>query len=113
MRSLASQPRRVQEALLELKRRIAERFPECLVDLRLYGSRARDHAGADSDADVLVVLEQAGWEERRQVIDLAADIGLEHDLIVSPTVFDRATYDRWRDQRRPLVLEIERDGIPL
>ena len=62
---------------------------------------------------MLVVLEQAGWEDWRQVIDLATDIGLEQDLILSPTVFVRATYQRWSEQRRPLVIEIERDGIPL
>ena len=110
--SLSSQPRRVREALAELKRRISETFPQRLIDLRLFGSRARGEAREDSDADVLVVLDRAGWEERRQVIDLATDIGLEHDLDLSPTVFDQATYDRWREQRRPLLVEIERDGIP-
>ena len=113
MASLASQPRRVREALVELKRKIAERFQDRLVDLRLFGSRARGQAGPESDTDILVVLDHAGWEERRQLIDLATDVGLEYDLLLSPTVFDRATYDRWREQRRPLVVEIERDGIAL
>lgn len=81
--------------------------------LRLFGSRARGQANASSDVDVAVVLEQAGWNERCAVIDAAADVGLEYDLDISPTVFDRSTYLRWREQERPLVLDIEREGIPL
>jgi hypothetical protein len=62
---------------------------------------------------VAVVLEGAGWNEQREVIDLAADIGLEHDATLSPTVFDRATYERWKRQGRALVEDIEREGVRL
>ena len=61
--------------------------------------------------DVAVVLAEAGWETRRNIIDLAADIGLAHDFLLSPTVFDRATYERWRAQDRRLVRDIEKEGI--
>ena len=110
---LADQPPRVQDALKELALRLGARFDDALVLLRLFGSRARGHANAGSDVDVAVVLEHAGWRERCAVIDVAADVGLEYDLDVSPTVLDRSTYERWRDQERPLVLDIEREGIPL
>lgn len=81
--------------------------------LRLFGSCARGESDAESDVDVAVVLERTGWNEQREVIDLAADVGLEHDVILSPTVFDGATYERWRVQGRPLVEDIEREGVPL
>jgi predicted nucleotidyltransferase len=111
--TLADQPPSVRRALEELARRLAEHFGGALVLLRLFGSRARGHADAASDVDVAVVLEHAGWRERCTVIDLAADVGLEHNLAISPTVFDGNTYERWRVQQRPLVLDIEREGIPL
>ena len=63
--------------------------------------------------DVAVVLLEARWEIRREIIDLATDIGLERGLTLSPTVFDRATYERWRVQDRPLVRDIEHEGIRL
>ena len=90
---------------------VRERFGESVVDIRLFGSHARANAHEDSDVDVAVVLEAAGWDERRVIIDLAADIGLEHDLMLSPTVFDRKTYERWRAQDRPLVRDLETEGI--
>ena len=90
---------------------VRSRFGPSVVDIRLFGSHARANAHEDSDVDVAVVLEAAGWEERRDIINLAADIGLEHDLLLSPTVFDRGTYERWRAQDRPLVRDIETEGI--
>ena len=84
-----------------------------MVDIRLFGSHARSNAHEDSDVDIAVVLEEAGWETRRDVIDLAADLGLAHDLMLSPTVFDRETYERWCAQDRPLTRDIEHEGIRL
>ena len=84
-----------------------------MIDIRLFGSHARSAAHEDSDVDVAVVLNEARWEVRREIIDLAADIGLEHGLALSPTVFDRETYERWRIQDRPLIRDIEHEGIRL
>jgi predicted nucleotidyltransferase len=111
--SLAAQPPRVRRALEAFRAGLMQRWGPALIQARLFGSRARAEADAASDVDVLVVLEHAGWSDRVEVVNLAADIGLEHDLVVSPTVFDRATYARWRRQERPLVMDIEREGIAL
>ena len=90
---------------------VRKRFGESVIDICLFGSYARSEAHEDSDVDVAVVLEDAGWATRRDIIDVAADIGLEHDLVLSPTVFDRDTYERWRAQDRALVRDIETQGI--
>jgi uncharacterized protein len=94
---------------LELRRR----YGDAVLDVRLFGSFARGGADEASDVDVAVVLESVDWETRRDVIDLATDTGLPHQLLLSPTVFDRETYETWRRQERALVLDIEREGIPL
>ena len=101
----------VAGALARFASVVRGRFGEAVVDIRLFGSHARASAHEDSDVDVAVVLEAAGWEVRRDIIDLAADIGLEHDLLLSPTVFDRETWERWRAQDRPLVRDIETEGV--
>lgn len=104
---------RVADSLARFAGAVRERFGAAVIDIRLFGSHARSAAHAESDVDVAVVLEQAGWEVRRDIIDLAADIGLAHNLMLSPTVFDRQTYERWCAQDRPLTRDIEQEGIPL
>ena len=89
------------------------RYGDALVDMRLFGSCARGEMREDSDVDVLVVLEAVDWGIKRDVIELASSIGLEHDVLLSPTVLDRKTFERWRAQERLLVMDIEREGLPL
>ena len=101
----------VARALARFASIVRGRLGESVLDIRLFGSHARRNANEYSDVDIAVVLDEAGWEIRRDIIDLAADVGLEHDLLLSPTVFDRATYERWRAQDRPLVRDIETEGI--
>ena len=84
-----------------------------MIEIRLFGSHARATAHEESDVDVAVVLNRAGWKIRSDIMDLASDIGLEHDLTLSPTVFDAETYERWRVQDRALVRDIEHEGIRL
>lgn len=72
----------VQEAIHEMVRRIVGRFhPEKII---LFGSHARGTAGADSDADLLIVMQISGSKRKKSVeIDLAlAGIGLPKDVIV-------------------------------
>lgn len=99
------------KAVARLARELRRRYGDEVLDVRLFGSFARGEADEDSDVDVAVVLESADWETRRNVIDLATDTGLAHDLLISPTVFDRATYETWRRQERALVLDIEAEGV--
>lgn len=89
------------------------RYGEDLVDVRLFGSCARGEMREDSDVDVAVVLRVVDWRTKRDVIDLASSIGLKHAVLLSPTVLDRVTFERWRAQERLLVMDIQRDGLPL
>jgi predicted nucleotidyltransferase len=106
-------PAAVANALAQFAGALRERFGAAVVDVRLFGSLARAEADEESDADVAVVLERVDWKTRCDVIDLATDAGLPVDLRISPTIFDRETFARWRRQERPLVMDIERDGVPL
>jgi len=100
-------------ALAQFAGELRRRFGEAVIEVRLFGSFARSEAYEESDVDVAVVLAHADWNTRREVIDLATDVGLPLDLLISPTVFDRETYERWREQERPLVMDIEREGVSL
>ena len=92
---------------------LRERYGEALVDVRLFGSCARGEMREDSDVDVAVVLQVVDCRTKRDVIDVASSIGLEHDVLLSPTVLDRATFERWLAQERLFVMDIQREGLPL
>jgi uncharacterized protein len=84
-----------------------------VVEMRLFGSRARGDAATDSDIDVLVVVRGDRVEAEDRVIDLAFDVNVANDVYISPRVL---TADSLRDPmwRTTLFVQtLEREGVPL
>jgi len=88
---------------------VRARFGARVRSLVLFGSRARGEGRDDSDLDVFVLLDTMSRQERNEVLDLAADVGLEHRLVISPLVADER---QWRTDL-PLAKNIATDGVPL
>jgi predicted nucleotidyltransferase len=95
------------------EQRLRARVGPALVEARLFGSAARGEADEDSDLDVLVVLEHVGFEERRAVFDIADDFLHEAGVLVSPTLYDRHTWERQLRQERGFAMTVQREGIRL
>lgn len=100
-------------AITEYVTRIRKRFPGQVLAVMLFGSKARGDADAESDIDLLVLVDEESGELRSQLWHMASDISLTHDVVLSARVFGRA---RWEEARRiqlPLYRAIVADGIPL
>ena len=95
--------------------RIAPDYP--VVEAWLYGSRARGDAGADSDADVAVILNGP----KRRAIDVAKgmagaefDIMLETGMMVSALPIAAEDWNEpYRHSNPYLIANIKREGIRL
>ena len=90
MRGSTATARTPQELIQEMVRRIVQRFsPDRII---LFGSRARDAAGPDSDVDLLVVMECAG-SPRQQTVEIRKTLaGLRAPkdvVVVTPEFFER------------------------
>ena len=79
------------EILSLLKRGLVERFGDRLRGLALFGSRARGAGRDDSDLDLLVDVRDVTRDERGAILDLAADLSVEHGLLLSPLVVREGT----------------------
>ncbi len=84
-----------------------------LIELRLFGSRARGTARPDSDIDVLVVVRDNRVTAENHAIDVAFDVNLEHDVYVSPRVVTDASLRDpvWRTTL--FVQTLSRERVPL
>jgi predicted nucleotidyltransferase len=101
------------EAIREFAKRVREAYGPRVRELALFGSRARGEARDDSDADVLVVIDDLTAAEGRHVAGLAGDILTEYDVLVSAFAISTEHAAHLRARERLIAAEIARDGVPL
>ena len=98
-----------RQVVREFRHRLADVAP--ILDLRVFGSRARGDAVPDSDLDVFVELEACSPELRRRISEVAWEVGFEMDRIISTVVTTRHELEHGAMGANPLVLNVEREGV--
>jgi len=78
----------------------------------LYGSFARGDATGASDIDLAVVLrgEVSPLDEIDRMIDIVADLNLEHNVLMS--VYP-VSEDNYSSLNSPILLNLRREGVPV
>lgn len=102
-----------RDALTNLCDRLSRALGNALLEVWLFGSKARGDFGPESDIDVLIVVAQHEAWSRRSVHEAAADCSLEHDTLLNTHIIDQA---RWEQEKRfhgTLWREVMRDGVLL
>lgn len=102
----------VETAITQLGVGIASLFPPDKVEAILFGSYARGDADADSDIDVLFLVDASRQEisvRNWQVGELAADLLMKYGILVSPIVENR-DYFYTNSEVLPFFRNIVREG---
>ena len=98
-----------RQIVREFRRRLTQVVP--VLDLRVFGSRARGDAAPDSDLDVFIELEACTPELRQCISEIAWEVGFEMDRIISTVVTTRADLEHGAMGANPLILNVEREGV--
>ena len=72
-------------------------FGDKLRDVRIFGSYARGDYDADSDVDVMILVDMDEVEARTylgKVCDIACEIDLQHGIILSPLIRSTKDFDK-------------------
>jgi predicted nucleotidyltransferase len=81
-------------------------------EIYLYGSRARNTAGKDSDWDILVLLNtsEISFESENRIIDAVYEVEIETGQVITPLIYSKKEWSE-RPFITPLFENIELEGI--
>ena len=84
-----------------------------LVSLILFGSEARGEAGAESDTDLMIVVERATEALERQIDEVCMQLATEHQLDLRWVVADRRRVREWEEEGSELWRNVQSEGVTL
>jgi predicted nucleotidyltransferase len=102
---------KLRQILRELREGLIQILGDHLVNVFLYGSRARGDARPDSDIDVLIVLNEDFdyGEVLSRTLDLTAALSLEYDVVISRAFVTR---ERFEHEMSPFLMNVRREAVP-
>jgi len=104
---------RERQAIDVFTTRLREHFPGRILQVTLFGSKARGDSRPWSDIDVLLIVDEESWPLRQEISNLAADVSLEYDVLIGPRVIGQERWERMKQRRFSLYRNIVAEGIPL
>lgn len=108
---LAQLDARSEKVSREFAQLLRQRLGERIVQVILFGSRARGEAEEDSDFDFLVVVDRFSETLENQVLDLAYEMLDQHGVVVTAIVVQADHFQNLRWE--PLYMNVRKEGIPL
>ena len=105
----------VRSIIAQLHESLTNIFPQEQFDVILFGSYARNDADDGSDIDVMFLVDssrQTIQEKHWQVGEAAAEVLMDHGIVVSPIVENRAYYHE-NANILPFFKNVQREGVKI
>lgn len=103
----------LRDILCSIKQGYKQVYGDDIMDIYLYGSYARGDYEQDSDIDFVAIVKgnRLDLQKKLKVMwDIAADLGLENDIVISPTVIPYNEFLQYQE-KLPYYRNIIWEGV--
>lgn len=94
----------IEDELQKVTRTVVGKVVELLGDkiykIILFGSYARGDFDAESDIDIMILIDGTQEEViryRKEIREIANEVGLDHDILVSLLLKSKQSFEEWSD----------------
>ena len=100
-----------RRALDALKSKLENKYE--LLDLKVFGSKAKGFDNPESDLDVMIVLKNLTHDIESEIDDLIFDINIEHDCLITAIFFSQEELRAGSMSESPIYKKIIQEGVSL
>ena len=103
-----------EKQVLEIfKKQLYRKYPNEILNIIMYGSKARGESGPESDIDILIVMRSNDWRLGDEVRDIGYNLDGSIDYRLSIQVISESHYNYLLEHNFQFVQNISRDGISI
>ena len=100
-------------AVKKFTKQLRALFPQEIIAIKLFGSKARGDSHKESDIDLLVLVTKKTESLENAVIDLVCEILNQSGIFLETVTLPASRYEEARLEQYPFVMNVERDSISL
>ncbi|MFH1890378.1 MAG: nucleotidyltransferase domain-containing protein [Candidatus Kuenenbacteria bacterium] len=100
-----------RKAVKEFKKELNKELGEQIVEIKLFGSKARGNSRKESDIDILVVIKDDSEKNKDKIFDIVQNVLLEYEVLLSPVIFNKEEYDSLNKIPTIFMQNIKFEGV--
>lgn len=102
-----------QNAVTLFIKNTREHFPEQILAVALFGSKARGDDDSESDIDLLVITDSESKTLKSTIWRIASEISLDYSVLISPRIYCRKRWKKSNQIGLPFSRGLLSEMIPL
>jgi len=101
------------KAIEEFSKRIKDELGSNLMEMKLFGSKAKGKNMPDSDIDILIITEETNENIKDIIFDITVDVNLTYDVVICPIIIAYKLYTDPLANQTNFYKAVQEEGLTL
>lgn len=102
-----------KKVLQKFKQEVIKKFPNQILEVKIFGSKARGNAKVNSDIDALVITKTDDWHLSDKIGEIAYELLLESGIYISTKVIGEKHFKYLIKLKAPFIRNVIKESFIL